>query len=60
MNTLLAIWCNQEERDISVFDIAEDPSPTCKYNFLKGQKANTQCKTKVKEDGEYCSNHKPK
>ena len=48
VDALLLIW---EE-----IDQAEDL--TCKHKFLKGRNANTQCKTKVKSGGEYCSKHK--
>ena len=39
-------------------DSDPDPVPTCKHMFLKGKKANTQCKTKVKGGNDYCSKHK--
>jgi len=39
-------------------DSDPDPIPTCKHTFLKGKKAKTQCKTKVKGDNDYCSKHK--
>jgi len=54
VDALIAMW---EEIDQNPADIAEE-SKTCKHKFLKGKKANTQCKTKVKGDGDYCSKHK--
>ena len=56
----------QSEREkISVEDkewLAEVVLPfirkTCKHMYIKGQKANTQCKVKVKGDSDYCSKHR--
>ena len=31
---------------------------TCEHVYIKGKNANTQCKTKIKGSGEYCSKHK--
>ena len=31
---------------------------TCQHMYIKGQKANTQCKVKVKGDSDYCSKHR--
>jgi hypothetical protein len=46
VDVVLAIWENIDD--------------SCKHIFIKGGKANTQCKTKVKGGGKYCSKHKPK
>jgi len=70
IDALLKIWCYQQEMDIAMFSmyqeedltspakVEEEEGFTCKHKFLKGRNANTQCKTKIKWDGEYCSKHK--
>jgi hypothetical protein len=35
-----------------------DDTKVCQYMLIRGPKANTQCKTKVKKGGEYCSKYK--
>jgi len=35
-----------------------DDTKVCNYMFIKGPKGKTQCKTKVKNGGEYCSKYK--
>jgi len=60
INDLIEIWEGLDEEP-SVEGLDEEPTvknPTCKHKFLKGRNANTQCKTKVKGVGEYCSKHK--
>jgi len=54
VDAITALW---EKIDQEPTDVAEE-SKTCKHNFLKGKKANTQCKTKVKGDSDHCSKHK--
>jgi hypothetical protein len=51
-DALLALW---KEPKIPVNDLEQ-----CKHVYIKGVKANTQCKIKVKGGGEYCSKHKHK
>ena len=38
----------------------EHNTKTCQPMYMKGRKANTQCKVRVKGDTEFCSRHKPK
>jgi hypothetical protein len=35
-----------------------DDTKVCQYMFIRGPKAKTQCKTRVKKGSEYCSKHK--
>ena len=47
---------------LSVFGLDENMQrdsemKTCQHIHIKGNNANTQCKTKVKEKGYYCSRH---
>ena len=59
IDALLEIWCDQQEMDIAMYkNINPEEDLTCKRKFLKGRNTNTQCKTKVKSGGEYCSKHK--
>jgi hypothetical protein len=65
VNELLSIWCEQQQICGFIFPdrekVLQDPNTkTCQHMFLKVQKANTQCKVKVKGDVEFCSRHKPK
>lgn len=63
VDALLAIWEEPSVEDPAPTEIndpepsGEDPAPTCKHNSPKGRNANTQCKTKIKGGGEYCSKH---
>jgi hypothetical protein len=41
---------------IALWDVASTDR-TCKHKFTRGKNANTQCKAKVKEGGEYCKKH---
>ena len=72
MNTMLDIWCDQQDIPISVFytgdiikqkfktdDLDKPELKTCKHMYFKGRYANTPCKIKVKRNGDYCSKHKP-
>jgi hypothetical protein len=34
-----------------------DEFKQCQHMYIKGKNANTQCKTKVKRNGDYCSKH---
>jgi hypothetical protein len=54
VDALIALW---EKIDQEPADIAEE-SKTCKHKFLKGKKANTGCKKKVRGDSDYCIKHK--
>ena len=71
VNDILSIWCQYKDLPFSTFDelvqplseraeegFSEPKLKTCKHKFLKGRNTNTQCKTKVKGDGEYCSKRK--
>jgi len=63
VNAILTIWCELKDLPFSTFDDDDDTvekvvPKTCQHMYIKGQKANTQCKVKVKE-GEFCSKHKP-
>jgi hypothetical protein len=35
----------------------EEDNNQCQHMYIKGKNANTQCKTKVKRNGNYCSKH---
>ena len=55
VDALIEMW---EAIDQDCDPDQDSPTPTCKHMFLKGKKANTQCKTKVKGGNDYCSKHK--
>jgi len=63
VDALLAIW-EEIDQEPTVGDPAPTeindptPTPTCKHKFLIGRNTKTQCRTKVKWGGEYCSKHK--
>ena len=64
VNAILSIWCVLKDLPLSTFDdneaTVEKVAPkTCQHMYIKGAKANTQCKVKVKGGGEFCSKHKP-
>ena len=53
---MLSIWCEiqgQGEEQVRNTKI-------CGHVYIRGKNSKTQCKVKVKGDGDYCSKHKPK
>jgi hypothetical protein len=64
INEMLSIWCEQQQ--ICGFEIPsldEDSSVNaeknkiCQHMHTTGRKVNTQCTTKIKGIGDYCSKH---
>jgi len=55
VDALIEMW---EKIDQDSDSNQDSPTPTCKHEFRKCKKANTQCKTKVKGGNDYCSKHK--
>jgi len=64
VNAILTIWCELKDLPLSTFDddeatVEKVVPKTCQHMYIKGAKANTQCKVKIKGEGEFCSKHKP-
>jgi hypothetical protein len=59
--SVIAIWCEQQNMPLSLFGLDENEPCVqrniCQHIYIKGKNTNTQCKTKIKGDGCYCSKH---
>jgi hypothetical protein len=57
IDDMLQIWCEQQDIDISSFNIKKSG---CKYTLMRGNKSGQQCSSKTSAGSSYCNKHKKK